>query len=87
MFCSGDYPVESIRLGAGESLVFYTDGLTESLDGANNEYGLHHLAQFLKGRHALEPESLTAACLEEIKKFSNGVAQRDDRTILVLRRA
>lgn len=87
MFCAGNYPVESIHLGAGDSLVFYTDGLTESLDGANNEYGFRHLAQFLKGRHALEPESLTAACLEEIQKFSNGVAQRDDRTILVLRRA
>ena len=87
MFCVGNYPVESIRLGAGDSLVFYTDGLTESLDGENNEYGFRHLAQFLKGRHALEPESLTAACLEEINKFSNGVAQRDDRTILVLRRA
>jgi sigma-B regulation protein RsbU (phosphoserine phosphatase) len=77
MFCAGNYVVESIRLGAGDSLVFYTDGLTESLDGANNEYGLHHLAQFLKGRHALE----------EIKQFSNGAPQRDDRTILVLRRS
>ena len=61
MFCAGNYPVEKIRLGAGDSLVFYTDGLTESLDGANNEYGLGRLSQFLKGRHALEPESLTAA--------------------------
>ena len=87
MFCAGDDPVGSIRLGVGDSLVFYTDGLTESLDGANNEYGFDHLAQFLKGRHTLEPESLTAACLEEINKFSNATPQRDDRTILVLRRA
>ncbi|HLW82875.1 MAG TPA: SpoIIE family protein phosphatase [Candidatus Acidoferrales bacterium] len=60
-------------------------GLTESLDAANNEYGLGRLAQFLSGRHALEPSALTAACLHEIKKFS--AAQNDDRTMLVLRRA
>jgi phosphoserine phosphatase RsbU/P len=85
MFCDGDYPTEKMRLEPGESLVFYTDGLTESRDAANNEYGLSRLAQFLNGRHALEPSALTAACLNEIKKFS--AAQYDDRTMLVLRRA
>lgn len=85
MFCSGDYPTERMRLEPGESLVFYTDGLTESRDAADNEYGLSRLAQFLNGRHALEPDALTAACLNEIKKFS--AAQHDDRTMLVLRRA
>ena len=86
MFCAGDYAAEKLQLGSGESLVLYTDGLTESLDGSSNEYGLERLAQFLNGRHALAPEALTAACLAEVGKFSHGVRQHDDRTILVLRR-
>lgn len=85
MFCDGNYPTEALRLERGESLVFYTDGLTESRDAANNEYGLRRLAQFLDGRHTLEPVALTAACLSDVKSFS--VAQHDDRTMLVLRRA
>lgn len=85
MFCEGEYPTEKMRLEPGESLVFYTDGLTESRDAANNEYGLSRLAEFLSGRHALEPVALTAACLNEIKRFAAG--QHDDRTMLVLRRA
>ena len=86
MFGAGTYPSEKVQLKRGESLVSYTDGLTESLDGASNEYGLRRLAQFLNGRDALEPEALTGACLAEVKSFSRGVRQHDDRTILVLRR-
>lgn len=83
MFREGNYPTQKIWLKPGESLVFYTDGLTESLDAASNEYGLRRLAEFLNGRHGLAPDALTAACLDEIKKFS--AIQHDDRTMLVLR--
>lgn len=85
MFCDGDYPTQKVRLEPGESLVFYTDGFTESRDGANREYGFSRLGEFLRGRHALAPDALTAACLEEIKQFA--AMQHDDRTMLVLRRA
>ncbi|MFZ0212907.1 MAG: SpoIIE family protein phosphatase [Candidatus Acidiferrales bacterium] len=86
MFSAGTYPAEKMQLKAGESLISYTDGLTESVDGSNTEYGFGRLAKFLNGRHALEPDALTAACLQEIKNFSRGARQQDDRTILVLRR-
>lgn len=84
MFLEGDYPAEKLRLAAGESLVFYTDGFTESRDRANREYGFSRLAEFLNGRNMLAPDALTAACLNEIKKFA--AVQHDDRTMLVLRR-
>jgi phosphoserine phosphatase RsbU/P len=86
MFGNATYPAEKLQLKPGESLISYTDGLTESLDGSSNEYGLGRLAKFLNGRHALEPEALTVACLNEVARFSQGVRQHDDRTILVLRR-
>lgn len=86
MFGAAIYPAERVQLKPGENLVLYTDGLTESLDGSSNEFGIGRLAEFLNGRHALEPEALTAACLAEVGRFSRGVRQQDDRTILVLRR-
>lgn len=87
MFCAGEYPLEKVNLQSGESLVFYTDGLTETLDRSNREFGIERLARFLAGRHSLDPEALTAACWEELKAFSSGAAQKDDRTVLILRRA
>jgi len=84
MFSEGNYPTQKLRLETGESLVFYTDGLSESRDRSNREYGFSRLGEFLRGRHALAPDALTAACLAEIKEFA--AMQHDDRTMLVLRR-
>jgi phosphoserine phosphatase RsbU/P len=86
MFGTATYPSEKIRLESGDSLVLYTDGLTESLDGSSAEFGIARLAKFLNGRHLLEPQALTSDCLAEVLNFSKGVRQHDDRTILVLRR-
>lgn len=87
MFCAGEYTLEKMTLTGGDSLVFYTDGLTETFDRANQEFGLKRLAQFLEGRHALAPQELAAVCLNEVKHFSSGAPRKDDRTILILRRA
>jgi phosphoserine phosphatase RsbU/P len=86
MFGTAIYSAEKTQLRSGESLVLYTDGLTESLDESSAEYGIGRLAKFLNGRGKLEPEALTAACLAEVAQFSRGVRQHDDRTILVLQR-
>ncbi len=86
MFAAGTYPSEKIHLESGDSLVLYTDGLTESFDQSSAEYGIARLAKFLNGRHRLGPQPLTEACLAEVANFSKGVRQHDDRTILVLQR-
>lgn len=86
MFGASVYAAESLHLKAGDNLVLYTDGLTESFDQSSNEFGIGRLAQFLNAQQALDPEALTSACLAEVANFSRGVRQHDDRTILVLRR-
>lgn len=86
MFSSGRYPLEKLKLESGDSLILYTDGLTEVVDSANREYGIGRLANFFEGRHASRPETLTADCLKEIAKYSANGAPKDDRTMLVLYR-
>jgi len=87
MFSKGEYEVHRATLKPGETLVLYTDGLNETRDGANGEYGIERLAKFLGARHSLPPKALAAACLDELNAFSHGARQLDDRTIMVLRRA
>ena len=86
MFCSGIYPLLRLNMQYGDSLVLYTDGLTETTDGASREYGISRLTRFFEGRHSVEPDELTAACLQEIANYSSGGSPKDDRTILVLHR-
>ena len=85
MFCTGSYPAHTIRLEPGESLFLYTDGVSETCNGAGSEYGINRLVQFVGTQHALAPSELTAACLRELRAFGGNHAPGDDRTILVLR--
>jgi sigma-B regulation protein RsbU (phosphoserine phosphatase) len=87
MFSKGDYQVQRLTLKPGESLVLYTDGLNETRDGTNQEYGLERLAKFFEARHSLPPKALAAACIAELNAFSHGARQLDDRTIMILRHA
>jgi phosphoserine phosphatase RsbU/P len=86
MFASVRYPLEKLRLESGDSLIFYTDGVTETLDNSNTEYGIVRLTQFFQTRHASKPDALASACLRDIGNFSANAAAKDDRTILILHR-
>ncbi len=86
MFSDGQYPVKRVQLSPGDTLFLYTDGVSETQNASAAEYGLARLAQFVGERHALAPQALTAACLEDVRRFSAGVPKQDDLSIMVLQR-
>ncbi len=87
LFGNAKYPVERTKLGAGDSLIFYTDGLSETRNHAGIEYGVDRLAEFVRKQHAADPETVTAGCLRELEAFSSGAPRTDDLTVMVIRRA
>jgi phosphoserine phosphatase RsbU/P len=86
LFCSSTYTTQKFQSAAGETVVVYTDGLSESVDGDGNEYGGKRLNEFLTGSHGLPPEKLSAAFLHDLRTFSNGRQPTDDLTLMVVRR-
>jgi sigma-B regulation protein RsbU (phosphoserine phosphatase) len=86
MFCSGNFPVQKIQLGFGDSLVLYTDGLSEARNARDTEYGVGRLTNLVGKQHRLLPEALVHACLDDVQTFSGGAPRKDDLTIMVLRR-
>lgn len=82
-----EYSVDRVQLAPGESLLLYTDGLTEARDKADTEYGPQRLARLLKGHHGSAPRELINVCLEDLKTFLSGVPKTDDLTIMVIQRA
>jgi len=86
MFCSGQYAVKTVRLAVGDSLVLYTDGLSEARGRSDAEYGIPRLSMLLKARHALVPQALIQACLEDLTDFRAGAPPTDDLAMMVLRR-
>ncbi len=87
MFCTGNFPAQKVQLGAGDSLVLYTDGLSEARNPRDAEYGIARLTNLVRQRHALAPTSLVQATLEDWSAFAGGGRQKDDLTMMVLRRA
>jgi phosphoserine phosphatase RsbU/P len=88
MFCGGNFPVQKVQLSAGDSLVLYTDGLSEARAAAGDgEYGIARLSTLVQKHRILPPVSLVKECLDAVKIFSNGAKRADDVTIMVLRRA
>ena len=70
------------RLEPGDVLVLYTDGITESLDGAGEEFGEERLIQSLLRCCGLPPQALLNSIVEQVRTFSPH-EQHDDITLIV----
>jgi serine phosphatase RsbU (regulator of sigma subunit) len=70
------------RLFAGDTLALYTDGITESFDGAGEEFGEERLIGALRRHHELPPLALLDSIVEEVRRFSPH-EQHDDITLIV----
>jgi len=49
MFCNMRFPVHRLTLAHGDTLLLYTDGLTEARNRAGAEYGLHRIRNWRRG--------------------------------------
>ncbi len=85
LFYTSTYEVTELRLVRGETLLFYTDGITEARNPMDVEYGAERLVSVAVGRRALCPEELVRACVDDVSAFSSGVLPHDDRTVMALR--
>jgi sigma-B regulation protein RsbU (phosphoserine phosphatase) len=86
MFCAGEYAVVDYKLGRGDSLFLYTDGVTERPNSSHEEYGMSRLMNLLEARRELGAEALTSACLADLRGHSSGARKTDDVTIMVIQR-
>ncbi len=81
-----DYSTRSIELAPGESLLLYTDGVTEAFNAAGDQFGDDRLLSCLDAARAMEPGAVAEAVLSAVKSFEEGVDQSDDITLLVVQR-
>ncbi len=80
-----DYTETAIVLNPGDSLLLFTDGVTEAMDPDNQEYGDARLVERVT-RWAKQPaEDVLGALLADIDGFAAGAPQADDITCVYLR--
>jgi len=86
VFCSESFSVNRVQMSKGDTLFLYTDGFSESLDGAGNEYGAERLSRLLNDNHSLSPDSIVSLCRNELHSFAEGRVPRDDLTLMAITR-
>lgn len=83
-----DYQFEedSIKLNAGDTVVIYSDGITEALNKQNKEFGEDRLLTILTENMKSTADTLIEKVFNAIKTFVNDMPQSDDITIVVIKK-
>ena len=82
-----DYEEHEAELAPGDTVVFYTDGVTEAEDGKNELFGTERLERVFEGAPPQDAEQATRAVFAAVHAFAGGAPQSDDITCLTLHRA
>jgi len=76
--------VERVELAPGDTLVLYTDGVTEATNAVGEEFGESRLLSILRSHHFQVGPPLQAV-VEAVQQFSSGRDQQDDITLVIAR--
>jgi phosphoserine phosphatase RsbU/P len=80
-----EYAPSRLKLHPGDTLVLFSDGVTEAMDPQDNLYGTPRLREVLADLHEASLDHLQKTVLESIETFTRGAAQADDITLLLVR--
>jgi sigma-B regulation protein RsbU (phosphoserine phosphatase) len=79
------YTAVCLQLEPGDTLVLFSDGVTEAADPDEQMFGIARLKQLLTGQMECPLEQLQKCVLEAVENFARGAHQADDLTLLIVR--
>ncbi len=85
MFSDSSFVSSGVKLISGETLLLFTDGVTEANDAAGAEFGTDRLRASINGSAAGHPTDLLQTCVNAVAAFRNGALRNDDLTMLALK--
>ena len=81
------YTASEATLEAGDSLVMYTDGITEAANPEEEEFGRERLVEVCQEHSGESPKELASSIEAVVDTFVEGVPYHDDRTLVIVRRS
>ncbi len=78
------YSQTGVRLGVGDALVLYTDGITEAMDSSGAELGHTGLLKLARGLEVGAPADMARELIAGVRRFTGNTRPRDDETLVVL---
>ena len=85
LFADTEYKAAHTKLQMGDTLVLFSDGVTEAADPDDEMYGVPRLREALAGGHDDPLDLLQKAVFDSVENFTRGASQADDITLLLVR--
>lgn len=85
LFEQATYEEETIQLRPGDLLVIFSDGISEALNKAGEEFGDDRILESLQASAGCSASETLEALVKTVKAFAAGTVQSDDMTAVVLR--
>lgn len=83
LFMEAEYSITKISVEPGDSVLFFTDGITDAVNEVEELFGMERLVETCV-THAKEgPKRILARLFDSIGRFSRGLPQHDDMTAAV----
>ncbi len=80
-----EYKTCSVQLDPGDTLVLFSDGVTEAMNPQEEMFGRKGLREALKGPPDVPLDQVQKRVLESLEAFTKGASQKDDITVLLVR--
>lgn len=81
-FARAAYSSKQTRVAPGDSIVLYTDGVTEAMNPEHEQFSDERFTALLSTLHGHSAEQQVAAVLDAVTGFAQGAPQSDDITLL-----
>jgi phosphoserine phosphatase RsbU/P len=81
-----DYLENTLILEPNDMLLVYSDGITESMNENDEEFGIERIMECVSKHKDSSPKIIIEKLIESTKIFSGKQPQSDDKTILIVKR-
>jgi len=85
LFAASVFEEEELTLAPGDTLLLFSDGLSEAENSDLQEFGEDRLVESMAGERHREPEILLEFLLAAVREFAGSQPQSDDITALIVR--
>jgi sigma-B regulation protein RsbU (phosphoserine phosphatase) len=87
LFPEAQFDAGDVEFDAGDTLVVFTDGLSEAWGSEEEEFGEDRIGALIRENASLSAKELERLIQNEVEVFTSGARPTDDRTLIVVKRS
>jgi len=85
LFPQAEYEIMRLQCEPGDTLLFYTDGITDAVDPDGKDFGVDRLTELMLNSCTKEPAQLARRVVSEVHKHCHCESNFDDQTVVAMK--